>query len=72
LSQVIFWKPSLPALTLRAMLARLRQLLTDKSGATSIEYGIIASGVALAVIAGLNGIGTRLNTKLTAISTQLH
>jgi pilus assembly protein Flp/PilA len=54
------------------MLARLRQFLTDESGATSIEYGIIASGVALAVIAVLNGIGTRLNTKFTAISTQLH
>jgi pilus assembly protein Flp/PilA len=50
---------------------RLHAFLKDESGATSIEYGIIASGIALAVIAVVNGLGTRLNTKFTAISTQL-
>jgi pilus assembly protein Flp/PilA len=46
--------------------------LKDESGATAIEYGLIASGVALAIIAVVNGLGTKLNTKFTSISTQLH
>jgi pilus assembly protein Flp/PilA len=50
----------------------LRTFLKDESGATAIEYGLIASGVALAIIAVVNGLGTKLNTKFTSISTQLH
>jgi pilus assembly protein Flp/PilA len=50
---------------------RLRAFLKDESGATAIEYGLIASGVALAVIAVVNGLGTSLNTKFKSISTQL-
>jgi pilus assembly protein Flp/PilA len=46
-------------------------LLKDESGATAIEYGLIASGVALAVIAVVNGLGTNLNAKFKSISTQL-
>jgi pilus assembly protein Flp/PilA len=55
-----------------AMLGKLLAFAKCELGATSIEYGIIASGVALAVIAVVNGLGTRLNTKFTSISTQLH
>ena len=51
---------------------QLRAFLKDESGATAIEYGLIASGVALAIIAVVNGLGTKLNTKFTSISTQLH
>jgi pilus assembly protein Flp/PilA len=51
---------------------KLRAFLKDESGATAIEYGLIASGVALAIIAVVNGLGTKLNTKFTSISTQLH
>ena len=50
---------------------RLRAFLKDESGATAIEYGLIASGVALAVIAVVNGLGTSLNAKFKSISTQL-
>jgi pilus assembly protein Flp/PilA len=51
---------------------KIRAFLKDESGATAIEYGLIASGVALAIIAVVNGLGTKLNTKFTSISTQLH
>jgi pilus assembly protein Flp/PilA len=71
-SQVIFRKPLLPGLILRDMIAKLRQFLADESGATAIEYGLIAAGIAAAIIAVVNGLGTKLNTKFTSISTQLH
>jgi pilus assembly protein Flp/PilA len=51
---------------------RLQAFLKDESGATAIEYGLIAAGIALAIIAVVNGLGTKLNTKFTSISTQLH
>lgn len=53
------------------MLALLRRFATDQSGATAIEYGLIASGVALAIISVVNGLGTGLNGKFKSISTQL-
>jgi pilus assembly protein Flp/PilA len=47
------------------------RFLTDESGATAIEYGLIAAGIALAIIAAVNGLGTSLNTNFTSISTSL-
>jgi pilus assembly protein Flp/PilA len=49
----------------------IRKFLTDESGATAIEYGLIAAGIALAIIAAVNGLGTKLNTKFSAINTSL-
>ena len=43
----------------------------DESGATAIEYGLIAAGIALAIITVVNNLGTTLNTKFTSISTSL-
>jgi pilus assembly protein Flp/PilA len=43
----------------------------DSSGATAIEYGLIAAGIAVVIIAVVNGIGTNLNTAFGSISTQL-
>ncbi|MBR0699395.1 Flp family type IVb pilin [Bradyrhizobium sp. 62B] len=43
----------------------------DESGATAIEYGLIAAGIALAIITVVNSLGTTLNAKFTAISTSL-
>ena len=43
----------------------------DESGATAIEYGLIAAGISVAIIAVVNGIGTKLNTSFGSISTQL-
>ena len=49
----------------------VRRFLKDESGATAIEYGLIAAGISVAIIAVVNGLGTSLNTKFTSISTQL-
>ena len=49
----------------------LRKFLADESGATAIEYGLIAAGIALAIIAVVNGIGVKLNTKFSSINTSL-
>ncbi|MDO8401742.1 MAG: Flp family type IVb pilin [Bradyrhizobium sp.] len=47
------------------------KFLNDESGATAIEYGLIAAGISLAIIAVVNGLGTNLNTKFTDINTSL-
>ncbi|MDB5616584.1 Flp family type IVb pilin [Tardiphaga sp.] len=49
----------------------IRKFIEDESGATAIEYGLIAAGISLVIIAAVNGIGTKLNTKFTAINTSL-
>ncbi|WP_298240900.1 Flp family type IVb pilin [uncultured Bradyrhizobium sp.] len=49
----------------------LKNFLADERGATAIEYGLIAAGIALAIITVINGLGTRLNTKFTSISSAL-
>lgn len=45
--------------------------LRDDDGATAIEYGLIAAGISIAIIAVVNGIGTSLNTSFQSVSTQL-
>ena len=47
------------------------KFLADECGATAIEYGLIAAGIALAIIAVVNGLGTNLNNTFTSISTSL-
>jgi pilus assembly protein Flp/PilA len=49
----------------------VRRFLADETGATAIEYGLIAAGISLAIIAIVNGLGTKLNTKFTSINTSL-
>ncbi|MEA2951202.1 MAG: pilus assembly protein Flp/PilA [Alphaproteobacteria bacterium] len=49
----------------------LHRFWADESGATAIEYGLIAAGIALAIIAIVNGLGAKLNTKFTAINSSL-
>ena len=49
----------------------ISRFLRDESGATAIEYGLIAAGISLAIIAAVNGLGSKLNTKFTAINTSL-
>jgi pilus assembly protein Flp/PilA len=43
----------------------------DESGATAIEYGLIAAGISVAIIGVVNGLGGKLTTVFTTISTQL-
>lgn len=47
------------------------RFLNDQSGATAIEYGLIAAGIALAIIAAVNGLGINLNNSFTAINNSL-
>ncbi|MCW2078456.1 UNVERIFIED_ORG: pilus assembly protein Flp/PilA [Bradyrhizobium japonicum] len=49
----------------------LKNFLADERGATAIEYGLIAAGIALAIITVVNGMGSKLNTKFGSISTSL-
>ena len=49
----------------------LVRFMKDDSGATAIEYGLIAAGISVAIIAVVNGLGTKLNTTFDSISTQL-
>ena len=53
------------------MKQKVLQFLSDESGATAIEYGLIAAGIALAIIAVVNGLGTNLNTQFTSINNSL-
>jgi pilus assembly protein Flp/PilA len=53
------------------MIALVREFWADETGATAIEYGLIAAGISLAIIAVVNGIGAKLNTKFTSINTSL-
>jgi pilus assembly protein Flp/PilA len=49
----------------------IARFVKDESGATAIEYGLIAAGISLAIIGAVNGIGTSLSTKFGAINTSL-
>jgi pilus assembly protein Flp/PilA len=48
------------------------RFLQDESAATAIEYGLVAAGISLAIIAVVSNIGTKLKTTFSSISTQLH
>ena len=48
------------------------RFLKDNSGATAIEYGLIAAGISVAIIAAVNVLGTKLNATFTSVSTQLN
>ena len=47
------------------------RFVKDESGATAIEYALIAAGIALAIIAAVNTLGSTLNTKFGQINTSL-
>ena len=49
----------------------IARFMKDESGATAIEYGLIAAGISLAIIAVVNGLGTNLNNKFTSINNSL-
>ena len=50
---------------------RIRAFLTDQSGATAIEYALIASLIAIAIITALNNLGTRLSSTFKEVSGNL-
>lgn len=47
------------------------RFLGDDRGATAIEYGLIAAGIAVAIIAVVQGLGTQLNTTFSSVSGSL-
>ena len=53
----------------------MRQLfsrfLGDQSGATAIEYCLIAAGLSIVIVTAVNGIGSTLNTKFSSVNTSL-
>jgi len=49
----------------------IARFVKDESGATAIEYGLIAAGISLAIIAVVNGLGSNMNAKFTSINTAL-
>jgi len=49
----------------------LTRFLKDESGATAIEYGLIAAGISIAIIVAVNGLGVTLNNVFTNVNTQL-
>jgi pilus assembly protein Flp/PilA len=49
----------------------INSFLKDESGATAIEYGLIAAGIAIAIITAVNGVGTQLSTNFNTISNSL-
>ncbi|MCX8570234.1 MULTISPECIES: Flp family type IVb pilin [Hyphomicrobiales] len=49
----------------------IARFVKDESGATAIEYGLIAALIAVAIIAGAGFVGTSLNTKFTTISSKI-
>jgi pilus assembly protein Flp/PilA len=53
------------------MKAVLKKFAADETAATAIEYELIAAGISLAIIAIVNGLGSKLNTKFTSINTSL-
>jgi pilus assembly protein Flp/PilA len=53
---------------MRELLARFAN---DESGATAIEYGLIAAGISVAIITVVGTLGTKLNTTFTSVQTAL-
>jgi len=49
----------------------LAKFVADESGATAIEYGLIAAGISIAILAAVNGLGSNLNTMFNSINTSL-
>ena len=47
------------------------RFLKDESGATAIEYGLIAALIAVVIITGVTAVGTKLNSSFTMISTNI-
>jgi pilus assembly protein Flp/PilA len=53
------------------MKAYILRFARNESGATAIEYGLIAAGISLAIIAIVNGLGTNLNNVFTSVNNSL-
>jgi pilus assembly protein Flp/PilA len=50
----------------------IKSFLRNESGATAIEYGLIAAGISVAIIAVVNGLGSKLSTTFSNVTTQMN
>jgi pilus assembly protein Flp/PilA len=50
-------------------MSKIVRFLRDESGATAIEYGLIAAGISVAIITAVSTLGSGLNTTFTSVST---
>ena len=53
-------------------MAKFLAFLKNDSGATAIEYGLIAAGISIAIIAAVFALGSQLDTTYTSVSTGLN
>jgi pilus assembly protein Flp/PilA len=53
------------------MRSLLSQFLSDQSGATAIEYALIAMGISIVIVAAVTGVGTLVNGRFVSVSTAL-
>jgi pilus assembly protein Flp/PilA len=53
------------------MLKLIARFAKDEAGVTAIEYGLIAAGISVAIIAAVTTLGSTLNTTFTTVSTAL-
>jgi pilus assembly protein Flp/PilA len=58
-------------ITEATLIRKFLHFLSDNSGATAIEYGLIAAGISLAIIAAVNGLGTNLSGVFTSVNSSL-
>ena len=52
-------------------MSKVFAFLKDESGATAIEYGLIAAGISIVILASVNSVGSSLNGTFSGLSTQL-
>ena len=53
------------------MYSLIRRFLSEEAGATAIEYGVIAAGIALVIIPAVQSVGTRLKTSFSSVASAL-
>ena len=53
------------------MKSLVKRFVKDESGATAIEYGLIAAGISVAIIAVVNSLGSQLKTSFSTVTSQL-
>jgi pilus assembly protein Flp/PilA len=53
------------------MLQLFSRFLGDESGATAIEYCLIAAGLSIVIVTAVNGIGSTLNTSFSSVNSSL-
>ena len=53
-------------------MSKLQRFIFDQSGATAIEYALIAGSISIVIVAAVNGIGSKLNSTFTNVSNGFH